>query len=82
MILCVCERNFWFWLVRVREVFTAMKPTMLVVSAHAADFVWRAGGAIALYADRGYRVRVICLSYGERGESPRLWRQLGATLES
>ena len=60
----------------------ATKPTMLVVSAHAADFVWRAGGAIALYADRGYRVRVICLSYGERGESPRLWRQPGATLES
>ncbi len=23
---------------------------LLVVSAHAADFVWRAGGAIALYA--------------------------------
>ena len=58
------------------------KPTILVVSAHAADFVWRAGGAIALYADRGYRVRVVCLSYGERGESARLWKQPGATLES
>jgi hypothetical protein len=43
------------------------KKTVLVVSAHAADFVWRAGGAIALYADRGYRVRIICLSFGERG---------------
>jgi len=53
-----------------------------VVSAHAADFVWRAGGAIALYADRGYRVRVVCLSYGERGESAKLWKQPGATLES
>ena len=53
-----------------------------MVSAHAADFVWRAGGAIALYADRGYRVRVVCLSYGERGESARLWKQPGATLES
>ena len=58
------------------------KPTILVVSAHAADFVWRAGGAIALYADRGYRVRVVCLSYGERGESAKLWKQPGATLES
>ena len=28
---------------------------MLVVSAHAADFVWRAGGAVALAASRGDR---------------------------
>ena len=26
--------------------------SILVMSAHAADFVWRAGGAIALYAER------------------------------
>ena len=52
-----------------------------VISAHAADFVWRAGGAIALYAERGYKVRVLCLSYGERGESERLWKQPGMTLE-
>lgn len=55
--------------------------TVLVVSAHAADFVWRAGGAIALYVKRGYRVRILCLSYGERGESERLWREPAATLE-
>jgi 4-oxalomesaconate hydratase len=55
--------------------------TILVVSAHAADFVWRAGGAIALYAGRGYRVRILCLSFGERGESERLWRQAGMTVE-
>ncbi len=54
---------------------------MLVVSAHAADFVWRAGGAIALYAERGYKVRILCLSCGERGESERLWKQPGMTLE-
>jgi 4-oxalomesaconate hydratase len=46
----------------------------LVVSAHAADFVWRAGGAIALAASRGERVVVVCLSYGERGESASAWR--------
>ncbi len=57
------------------------KKSVLVVSAHAADFVWRAGGAIALYAQRGYRVRILCLSFGERGESERLWRQPGMTLE-
>src|SRR5712691_1963901 len=57
------------------------KATVLVVSAHAADFVWRAGGAIALYASRGCRVRVLWLSYGERGESEKLWKQPGMTLE-
>src|SRR5467141_1263606 len=56
--------------------------SILVVSAHAADFVWRAGGTIALYAQRGCRVRILCLSFGERGESERLWRQAGMTLEA
>jgi 4-oxalomesaconate hydratase len=55
--------------------------TALVVSAHSADFVWRAGGAIALHAARGYAVTVICLSCGERGESAKLWRQSGMTLD-
>lgn len=55
--------------------------TALVVSAHSADFVWRAGGAIALYAARGYKVVIVCLSYGERGESAKLWKQDGYTLE-
>lgn len=41
--------------------------TGLVVSAHSADFVWRAGGAIALHAENGMAMTVICLSYGERG---------------
>ena len=29
------------------------KKTALVISAHAADFVWRCGGAIALHAEAG-----------------------------
>jgi 4-oxalomesaconate hydratase len=53
----------------------------LVVSAHSADFVWRAGGAIATHAAQGIEVTVICLSYGERGESAKLWRQPGMTLD-
>jgi len=57
------------------------KDVVLVVSAHAADFVWRAGGAIALYASRSCRVRVLCLSFGERGESEKLWKEPGMTLE-
>jgi 4-oxalomesaconate hydratase len=47
---------------------------VLVISAHAGDFVWRAAGAIALAAARGANVTVLCLSYGERGESARAWR--------
>ncbi|HEX6463574.1 MAG TPA: PIG-L deacetylase family protein [Vicinamibacterales bacterium] len=58
-----------------------MADTVLVFSAHAADFVWRAGGAIALYASRGSRVRILCLSFGERGESPGAWKQPGMTIE-
>jgi 4-oxalomesaconate hydratase len=55
--------------------------TALVVSAHSADFVWRCGGAIALHAQKGVAVTVVCLSYGERGESAKLWKQEGMTLE-
>ncbi|MFB4266643.1 PIG-L deacetylase family protein [Nonomuraea sp. GTA35] len=54
--------------------------TLLVISAHAGDFVWRAGGAIALATSRGERAKVVCLSYGERGESAKAWRA-GRTLE-
>lgn len=55
--------------------------TALVVSAHSADFVWRAGGAIASHTAQGTQVTVICLSYGERGESAKLWRQEGMTID-
>ncbi len=55
--------------------------TALVISAHSADFVWRCGGAIALHQQLGYAVTVVCLSYGERGESAKLWKQEGMTLE-
>jgi 4-oxalomesaconate hydratase len=58
-----------------------VQDSILVVSAHVADFVWRCGGAIALYAARGARVKVVCLSFGERGESAKLWRQPGMALE-
>ena len=57
------------------------RRTALVVSAHAADFVWRCGGAIALHQEKGVEVTIVCLSFGERGESARLWKQEGATLE-
>jgi 4-oxalomesaconate hydratase len=57
------------------------QKTALVVSAHSADFVWRAGGAIALYASRGWQVKIVCLSFGERGESAKLWKEPGMTMD-
>jgi len=60
---------------------TTDSKTGLIVSAHSADFVWRAGGAIALYSSRGYRMIVVCLSFGERGESAKLWKQGNMTIE-
>jgi 4-oxalomesaconate hydratase len=52
-----------------------MTKSALILSAHAADFVWRCGGAIALHAELGYEVTVACMSFGERGESARLWKE-------
>jgi 4-oxalomesaconate hydratase len=54
---------------------------MMVIGAHAADFVWRAGGAIAVTTAAGGTARVLALSYGERGESGELWKQEGQTVE-
>src|SRR5882672_11444702 len=38
-------------------------------------------GAIALYAEHGWEITVACLSFGERGESAKLWRDTGMTIE-
>jgi 4-oxalomesaconate hydratase len=54
---------------------------MLVIGAHSADFVWRAGGAIAVCTAAGGLAHVVALSYGERGESGELWKEPGMTEE-
>ena len=54
---------------------------LLVVSAHAADFAWRAAGYIAVVTSAFGEAHVVCLSYGERGESPGAWQQPGMTLD-
>ncbi len=56
-----------------------MPRTLLVVSAHSADFVWRAAGAIATVVEAGGVAHVVALSYGERGESGELWKWPGQT---
>jgi 4-oxalomesaconate hydratase len=53
-----------------------------VIGAHSADFVWRAGGAVAKAVENGGTAEVIALSYGERGESGELWKQEGQTIEN
>ena len=56
--------------------------TLLSIGAHSADFVWRAGGAVAKAVAGGGTAEVIALSYGERGESGELWKQAGQTIEN
>ncbi len=41
---------------------------MLVLGCHAVDFVWRAAGTIAAYADSGWDVKIIDMSCGARGD--------------
>jgi len=43
--------------------------SVLVVSAHNTDWVWRASGTVARYKKLGSAVHVVCLSAGVRGES-------------
>jgi len=52
-----------------------------VIGAHSADFVWRAGGAIAVTNAAGGTAHVLALSYGEQGESGELWKERGMTIE-
>jgi 4-oxalomesaconate hydratase len=54
---------------------------MMVIGAHSADFVWRAGGAVAVTTSGGGTASVIALSYGERGESGELWKEEGQTIQ-
>jgi 4-oxalomesaconate hydratase len=59
-----------------------MSRKLLAIGAHAADFVWRAGGALAVTAENGGTANVLSLSYGERGESGELWKEDGQTIEN
>jgi 4-oxalomesaconate hydratase len=55
--------------------------TLLSIGAHAADFLWRSGGALALAAEGG-EAHVLALSYGEKGESGELWKEEGQTIDN
>ena len=59
-----------------------MSRRIQVIGAHSADFVWRAGGAIAKAVELGGVAEVVALSYGERGESGELWKEADQTVEN
>jgi 4-oxalomesaconate hydratase len=59
-----------------------MSRKVQVIGAHSADFVWRAGGAVAKAVEHGGTAEVIALSYGERGESGELWKEEGQTIDN
>jgi 4-oxalomesaconate hydratase len=44
-----------------------MSRRLFVIGAHSADFVWRAGGVIAVTTAAGGTAQVLALSYGEQG---------------
>src|SRR2546429_9838872 len=70
------------WLMISRVTGASGPPgTLLAVGAHAADFVWRAGGAVAMHTAAGGRATVVALSYGERGESGDLWKEPSQTVD-
>ena len=52
-----------------------MKNKLLIIGAHSGDFVWRSAGTIAKSIEEGAQTLVVCLSYGERGESGELWKE-------
>lgn len=51
-----------------------MNKRILVVSAHAADWCTRSGGALLKYAREGCDITVFALTYGEHGESGSFWK--------
>ncbi len=59
---------------------SSSKKTALVVTAHPGDFVLARWRCIALHVAKGYRVKIACLSYGERGESQFAWKKAGVSL--
>lgn len=49
--------------------------SILVVSAHNTDWIWRCSGTVARYKKLGVAVHVVCLSAGVRGESNKLLKE-------
>lgn len=50
-----------------------MNKRMLVVSGHGADWCTRSGGTLIKYHNAGWEIKILALTFGERGESPEYW---------
>ena len=59
-----------------------MNNRMLVVSAHVGDFVWRSAGTICKYAEAGWDIKVIVLTFGARGESKSFYKDGTGTYQA
>lgn len=58
------------------------KPTLLAVLAHPDDETFGMGGTLALYAERGVSVHLICATRGEAGDiDPKLLRGFDSPAE-
>jgi len=51
------------------------KLRIMPVTGHPADAFQRCGGALAKHIKAGDEVRILSLSYGERGEAEALWQK-------
>ncbi len=50
------------------------KNRVLIIGAHLSDGFMRCGGTAAKYALKGDKVKFLCMSMGERGESGNIWK--------
>jgi len=57
------------------------KLKILGIGAHAADVIGRAGGTIAKHVKLGDKCTIVCLSYGEIGESRISWSKPDMNIE-
>lgn len=46
-------------------------PVLLAIFAHPDDETFTAGGTLALHAARGWRVKLVCVTHGEKGRAGR-----------
>lgn len=51
------------------------KKIVFVIFVYVVDFVWCCGGVIVKYVEMGYDVIVVCLFFGECGESVCFWKE-------
>lgn len=50
---------------------TETAPVLLAIFAHPDDETFTAGGTLALHASRGWRVKLVCVTHGEKGRAGR-----------